>query len=391
MAYSDTLNELRSALDSYSENGEKLTALYKTALENADKAHKESMKQLNAQYRRDRNDVFADNARDERNTFNLLATRGLGFSGDAVQAKLNSNILLSNRLGELANSKNDSARELQQSLAEKSNNISLELADKQNELADKKNGLLADIAKAEQEKLMQEEALKAEKELEYAKLKAEKDMHEAELNAKYYNNTHVDGNSGNSNGIGNDSAGTDSDNTAQGFTPDISPKDLAKLMVTNATGSNYIDSEEDSYLVNKYLLDIMDNYGIGNEYAEELIFMLKAYGYEEISRSQMRVMVITHDAETYYNKKYTEYLNEYIPQTLNKSEARIYAASAAANDMMAYFYTNTKTEAEFLQCCEKLGISNEKAREYAAGKSWNGTAGGNGGTLGRIKTVNYLR
>ena len=462
MAYTDQINSLKEALNSYSAEEEKLSALYKTAIENAEKAHQTAKAQLEAQYDIDRNAVYADNARSERNFNNLLAGRGLGFSGEAAQSKLNSNITLSNRLGELEREKNKGSLKLDNDLASNKIALSMEEAEKLKSILDSKNQLGADIAgmeldreneanrlqfdreteanklawekeseanrlQAEKEALAQQiladkqtladklnaeqqalaEKLKAEQAANYAKLQAdkeakaaelqaekdmlaiklqaEKDMLAAELEAKYNSVVSGENSSGGSkdkNTGSNKNTSTDKNNTSGNqnsenmpfddpsddggsFIPNINAPSLAKQLVNTATsGNGYVSDDEHDHIINKYLIQLREGYDIDEEYYNELIFMLKAYGYEERTYPEMRVQVITYDAEAYYDDIYDEYFEDYVMNGIGESTAQKKARETAANAQIEYLYKKSNSNLEFKECCKQMGIGNAKAQEY---------------------------
>lgn len=407
MAYYDTIEGLKNALDGYSDDEEKLSALYKNAYDAADKEYQDSKALLDRDYRAERNRVYSDNARDERNTFALLAERGLGFSGEAAQTKLNSNILLSNRLGELSAENSRNNAELDKAHADKKHSLSREYFDKAGSLNDEKNRLRFDIASLEQkaesdeaDRLFEKEKfdaqlkaeaeandkklkadaeandkkLKADADALDKKLKADREMLDAELYAKYYAQSKGQSlNNGNSSG-GKGTAGSGDDYTLEdilnGYLPDISPKDLAKLMVTNATDDNFINDEQGDYLINKYLLDMFDNYNMDEDYMRELVFMLKAYGFNDVGVSGMRVKVISHDARTYYDESYHSYYNKYAESGLTESEARKGARELARKGQLEYIKSRTNSLSEFLECCKNAGISDSDANEFANDFVW---------------------
>lgn len=346
MAFYDTIEALKAELKGYSDDEHRIAELYRSAVKNNQKSYNDSSAQIEAQYEYDRNQAYADNARDERNTMNMLASRGLGFSGEAAQAKLNSNIVLANRLGALARSKNEADAELLKDYNDKDYNLSLEFADRQGEADKNRLGLMADIA-----------ALESDKEQHDASLAAEKDMFDRELYAKYHsgkNNGSNGSNGDNGNNSSNGSNGSISE--LSGFTPDISPKDLAKLMVTNATDDNYIETDDDEYLINRYMLDIYENYGVDDEYMNELVFMLKAYGYDDVSLDELRVQVITRDADEYYKESYKQTVDLYISEGMEENSARTAARQEATRKKLEYIKRRCKSDDEFINCCKQLGI-----------------------------------
>ncbi len=373
MAYSDRLAAFKAALDGYSENEEKLSELYKTARQKNEQEKNNELKRLESDYKSERNAVFADNARDERNTFGMLASRGLSFSGEAAQAKLNSNITLSNRLGELASTNSKSRDEINKEYADNAHALELEEAEKRSSFLNEKNALLADIAHAELDYEQKERELALEKELQYAKLEAEKEMQEKELAAKYQStlngNTSKPANS-NNNTASSDETKNETASDGVVFSPEIKPKDLAKLTVVNATGGDYINSENDAYLVNRYLLEMQENYNLSDEYMEELIFMLKAYGLKELTPSELRQTVITEDARQLYDYNYNKLYKEYIDRGVKAHRARYYAAAMARTETLNLLYERTENRQEFFEYCKVLEIDDTHAKGFAADKVW---------------------
>lgn len=377
MAYSDTVQAFKDALAGYSEEEKKLSELYKNALSLNERSKSDRLNQLDADYKSDRNDAFADNARDEQNTLRSLSARGLGFSGEMAQARLNSNMSLSNRLGDLAKANTKNRQELINEHEKYAHDLSVEEAERRASLAEGKNKLLADIADHEQ----RENAQKLDRELEYAKLEAEKEMQDAELKAKYpdtytgsFNgNGGNGGNTGNNGGAHGGAHGGEVDGKVEGeavFSPEIKPKDLAKLTVMNATGGDYIKTENDAYLVNKYLLEMQENYNLSDEYMQELIFMLKAYGHKEQTPAELKKSVVTRDAKLLYDSAYGTRYKECVDRGAKPNVARIYAQKLALNDVFDLIYSRTSNSKEFLEYCAAIKLNEEKAKAYAYNTVW---------------------
>ncbi len=365
MAYSDTVKAFKDALNGYSEEENKLSELYKTALSRNEKAKNDGLTRLDTAYKSDRNEVFADNARAEQNAARVLNSRGLGFSGEMAQSKLNSNLSLSNRLGDLASENAKNKQDLINQHDRYAHELSVEEAEKRSTLNEGKSKLLADIAKAELESEQKEKEL----ELGYAELEAEKELFKAELEAKYQN-TQSNGSTGNTNG-GINGSQTESDEVDDYFSPEIKPKDLANLMVQNATGGDYIKTERHAYLVNKYLLEATEKYNLSDSYMQELVFMLKAYGLKELSYSELRKTVITQDAQELYNHSYEKRYKEYVERGAKPFRARTYARGLAVTDTFDYIFSHTQSKEEFLEYCELIKLDSEAAKNYASNKVWS--------------------
>lgn len=335
MGYSDSIENLKSALNSFSEDEKRLTELYKTALQNAENEFKASTERLESNYKSDRNDAISDVMREERNMFNILASRGLGFSGEAAQAKLNSDIILANRLGELANEKNQNAYKLEQELANKKQGIALESAEKQSEIFDKATDLKTQIAKLELEKEQRE-----------AELQAENDRFNRQLAAQY-------------------SSSAKDDESETGYIPEISEKELAKILISNASdGESYKNTETQFYLVSRYLIDLKDNYNLDSDYFKNLLLILKSYGYTQMTDSMTRAKVVSYEATRFYDKQFDKFYDKYVVGGQNEKDARVSAKSSALRSTLEYIASKSRNTNEFRSFCRESGIDDGSVNDY---------------------------
>ena len=141
-------------------------------------------------------------------------------------------------------------------------------------------------------------------------------------------------------------------------------------MVENATGGDYIKTEKDAYLVNKYLLDAIDNYNLSAEYEQELLFMLKAYGYKELEYKELRKSVIAQDVKEETDSSFTKIYKQFIDNGISPTRARSLALSKVNKDAFDYIYSKTNSLDEFLEYCKAAGLNSSSAEDYASGKSW---------------------
>ena len=399
MDYSENLNALKESLAGYSAEEEKLSQLYKNAVSNAEKEYGDAVAKLNQQYYHDRNEAYADTARSERNALNAIAARGLGFSGEAAQAKLNSNIALSNRLGTLTRDKNNSATQLSNDLSKAKNELAMDEAKKIADIQNNRNSLNADITsillnkenndnKLAAEKEMQAQKIAAEKEMQSEKLAAEKEMQAAELKAKYQsiisNSDSENNNTSNGNTIHNTANGSTGGYDG-GYIPTIAAKELAKQLISSATDGR-IETKNQNYLVNKYILELEDTYGIDKEYLNELIFMLEAYGYDNINSSERRILVVTHDADAYYEDMYDKLYDQSIKAGQDEAYARKYASTTSAQKQLEYIYDNSNNVVEFSSICSELGISTVAIKDFL-NKIAAEKAGGSGHSANNHATI----
>lgn len=468
MAFSDTIEQLKNALNDYSPQEQELTNLYNTAISNAEKEAKAAKKEINQQYYYDRNQAYSDNTLGLRNTNQSLSARGLGFSGEAAQAQLNSNITLNARLGQLSRDKNKALRDKDFALEQTKSQLSMEKAAKLNEYIQHRNQLQAQIAQLELEKETADKDRQAEIDIQMEKLKqeliindaklendrtltqmniqadkdkylsqiqadkdkytaqidaekamndaniqadkdkytaqinadkeqnaaniqaeqdmltqkleseallqqnqlaAEKEMQEAELAARYYAATHnSDSQSGNKNNQNSNQQTTDNqkaDENDDYYTPDVSAKDLASRMVSS-TGYDSINGEYSYYCVNKYLLDLINNYNLSPDYLKELVLVLGAYGYKEITEPEMRVDVLCYEAEEYFDTEeaYDKYYDQHILSGYGEKDAVTMANQSIAYDQMNYIYPSCENITEFRMCCNQIGIDYQQVNAY---------------------------
>ena len=355
MGYSDQILTIKNSLNRFETEEKKLSDLYKTAIENAKNANKNALKQLDKAYYDSRNEAYADSARNERNLNNQLAARGLGFSGEAAQAKLNANLSLSDRLSDIAKEKSEAETDYNLKLADTISRLSMEEGDKLRDLLNSKTDFNLKIADMELEKETADADREADKQLNDARIKAEKEMASAELKAKYEHSDSHDS---------SDHSGTDD---TKGYVPDLKAQDLAKQV----TGGEHISDEKGKYAVNKFLLGLKNNYKVDPEYYEQLIFMLTAYGYEPVTEPEMRMQVITHEARAYNSdKEFDRLYNLYVANGSTPVEAKMKTKDAIKKNQMDYVYKNTNNNTEFRICCIDLGIGSALYNQYLATKNY---------------------
>ncbi len=368
MAYSDTIDQLREALNSYSEDEARIAELYQTALDSAKKEYHDAYNMLDYNYAMERHKAFSDNARNDRSYNQLLASRGLGFSGEAAQNKLNSNILLTNRLTDIGLERRKSADELSKNYNDNLVKLKTQQADRLFELYNSKNKAGMDIAALEMENENNKAKLEAEKALQDAKLKAEKEMFYAELNAKY-NATQGGSSSSNSAGSGDSSQNTDDKTEETGFSkyvPNISTESLAKQLVSSATKDEEygIKSWNAIYTLNKFLVNLYDNYKVDQDYFDELVFMLGIYGFEAPSYPEMKVQVISYEGKKTYNEIMESVYEKFLVSGMSEAGAKAAAKSSAMDKTMLYMYREASNLNEFYKCCDAMNFDDASVREF---------------------------
>ncbi len=369
MGYSDTISALRESLDGYSAEEERIASLYAKALQDAKVNFRNAEDQLHYTYGMERHAAFSDNARNDRSFNQLLAARGLGFSGEAAQAKLNSNILLTNQLRQIGLDNAKTTKELVENYNNNVTKLKAEEAEKMKEIADSRNQLTADIAAMELEKENTQAKLEAEQAIHSAELEAEKEMFYAELAKKYENAItnigNVSGN-GSSDSTGNTAGKTDnSKSEPHSYVPDISAESLAKQLVSTATpGDTKITSSYAQYSINRYLVNLYEKYDVDYDYFNQLIFMLGTHGFFAKSYPEIRVDVITYECNLTYKNAYDDCYERFVLSGTDEASAKNIAKKEAQNKSMIYIYDKARNLSEFKQCCYKMGFTTEAIDEF---------------------------
>ncbi len=359
MAYSSTVSALKSLLDSYSEDENALSQRYKEALASAKTLYEKQVSDAEAQYKKDRNDAAYDALREEKDVMNVLAHRGLGSSGEVEQAKLNSGIILNNRLGELKRKKADTMVTLASDYSDKNDGLGRQMISDLGDIKDKKADVLGKIADAEIKKSAQSSSSSGGK------------------------SSSSSGSTVNVNVGGDTNVSTESkpDEPKKGYIPSISAKELAKNAVSNAEEGD-ADGETRSYRMSKYLLNLIDGYGLDADYLAELEFMLAGYGYKQKSVDDMRTEVLTYDADDVFEKNYQKYFDDLIESGMARPDARTEAKNKARDDEIIYIAENTSGIKEFRRICDLLGITkgqqNYFIKKLGIGQDYDSTGNGSG-------------
>ena len=204
-----------------------------------------------------------------------------------------------------------------------------------------------------------------EKELQQIKINAEKDMLERELSVKSSSSSA----SGTQGGGKNEQASADEEDGSLGYTPGISEKELAKQIVSAASGGSQIDSDAENYRVSKFLLELLVSHKINTDYYKELVVMLKSFGYTEKSEPLMRVEVVSYEADKLYEEQVNHYYDKYILDSYEPDEARAKAREVALNEEFDYIFENCNNNTEFRICCKNLKIASSKVEKYLANRT----------------------
>ena len=326
MKYSELVEQTKKELEKSYGTAAALTRLYNNAKANYEKQHKESVESLNKDYEEKKNLAAAQKLVNEKNTGEFLASRGLSFSGESAQARLNSDINFNNTLSSLAKQHTTELSELNKSKSEYLGKLDTDYA---------------------------KDSINAQKEFEKLALEM------AENKIKYGDVT-----------VGGDALGTENgENGGDGgdgiaFTPDMSAYQLATAIVKRYGSGGKISKAEHNLNVKKYLEKLTERYNITDEYMDKVIFILDALGYTGMNDTGAKTASIVNEAELQYDKAYSRAKSLAKLLFYDYDDRNEYAKKRAYMEKLDYVYTRCETMEQFYDACLMLGLNNEKAEEY---------------------------
>ena len=322
MKYSELVEQTKKELEKSYGTAAELTRLYNNAKANYEKQHKQSLEELSKDYEQKRNDAAAQKLIDEKNTGEFLASRGLSFSGESAQARLNSDITFNNTLSDLAKQHGEGISQLNKSKSEYFEKLDTDYA---------------------------KDSISAQKELQ----KLAQEM--ADNKIKYGEVT-----------VGGDALGTDDsdDGGEVVFTPDMSAYQLASAIVKRFGSGGKISKAEHNINVRNYLEKLTSRYNITDEYMDKVIFVLDALGYTAMDKTGEKTASIVSEAELYHDKAYEKAKNLAKMLFTDYDDRNNYAKKHAYMEKLDYVYTRCETIEQFYEACLMLGLDSEETEEY---------------------------
>lgn len=322
MNYSQLVEQTRKELEKASDTTAILTDMYNKAKENYIQSHKAATEELNYDLDTKKNAAAALKKQEEKNTGEFLASRGLAFSGESAQAKLNSDMAFANTVSALDDQHTKAVSRLN---SEKNKNL-FEL---DTEYAEKR--------------------MKASKELDEQAEKA------AQNKIKYGEVTLQDVT--NADGTGN----VEGDGL---FEPSMTAYQLANAIVKRYGTGGKVSAPEQSLNIHTYLDGLKERYSFTDDYIDKLNFALDAMGYTASDDSGMRLTDIVNNANLYYENSYDR--NRAIAKKIYMGidDRTEYAEKRAAADRLDYIYRRCKTLPEFYTACAMLGMTKKEISNY---------------------------
>lgn len=319
MNYSDLVEQTKKELMKHSDTAAILADMYNRARQSYENTYKASAEELTKDYEAKRNAASAQQKLNDKNTDELMAARGLAYSGESAQAKINSNIALANTLSSLASDHTEALTGLKKQKDEKIADLDMEYSEKRIQ-ADK--ALTDDAIKMAQDKIK-------------------------------YGEVTIDG------------AGSSADGEGDGiFTPEMSANQLATNIVKRFGTGGKVQKAEENLNIYQYLRDLRERYSFTDEYLNKLTFALDALGYIGINADGLHVATVVNSGNLEYDDSYENAMHVAKKLYYDHDDRNNYAKKRANMDRLDYIYTHCNTSEQFYSACRLLDMSNQEIEEY---------------------------
>lgn len=367
--YEAAIARAKAALESYSSEAEELARLYETAKANAQTAYEAQKEQTAAQAAESRRKAGVEMQRTERNLDQRLAARGLAFSGENAQTRLDLLVALRNQLAGIDSDERNQLAGLDQALADRQNELDMAYAGNRADIAKQYAALNADLASAEAGKAAAQEAAEASKAAAAAAAAASKggnssgktDSPNALEKAKEavkapltfgsefqkLTNELVE------RFLGKSAAGK------QSYVPEVSARMLANQLVKAAGSNGRIAGSRQQASLASLLDALLESVNLDSAYYNELMLNLRSLGYrpDYAQKADQNASQLQSDSRGVYEQMYSRYFNLYRHAGEVEGDAAHRAEQEARYLQLRYLYTHSADEDEFDYVVGALGLN----------------------------------
>ncbi len=331
MAYNDAIEQLKNALKSYSDEEDRIKELYAKAKGAINENYARDIAAAERERAEKRAEAEADAKRQIRNTDLTLAARGLAFSGEAAQTRLDSALGLNKRLAAIDAEHARAENELAKARLESETKADGEEAKRVSDAREGQNRIKSEIAQ-----------LEIKREAEQAKA-AERERAAAPAAA----------------------ADTEVSPAENGYRPPVTARVLAEQIINSVNSRGYVTKSWEMKKIADKLDNLVKGYEIDKDYLDDLIFTLRAYGYTEPKQeTRSALQILADDAEAFYKSSYATTYAACQMAGFNEDYSTSHAKEKATAKLLEYVYDRVSDAREFRNVCTVLGISGAEANEY---------------------------
>lgn len=322
MKYSELVEQTKKELEKSYGTSAELTQLYNNAKANYEKQHEKSIESLNKDHDEKRNSAAAQKLLDEKNTGEFLASRGLSFSGESAQAKLNSDISFNNTLSSLAKQHGEGISQLNKNKTEYFEKLDTDYA---------------------------KDSIAARKEL----MELAQEM--AENKIKYGDVTV------NNSALGSEGGSESGDGL---FDPSMSAHQLATAIVKRYGTGGKVKNAYQNLDIRNYLEGLTERYTLADDYMDKVIFVLDALGYTAADEQGLYTANIVKNANSVYDAAHRKATT--MAQLLfnDYDDSKTYAEKRAYMERLDYLYTRCESMEQFYKACALLDMDSEETEAY---------------------------
>ncbi|MBR4054109.1 MAG: hypothetical protein IKK06_04815 [Clostridia bacterium] len=355
--YKTWLEEAKAALDAYSAEQTEIAKLYEQAKAEAETAHKAQKEQLAKDTKTSKNQAVVDTMKTERDLDRTLASRGLAFSGENAQTSLDLALDLRGRLAELEDEAAEKQAELDARHRDTQNQLSMAYAKERSQGAEKLADLqmaMANAAKQAEEQTSQdgdktENGGEDSYGVPYPDLTGMSFSGRVKAMAEYAEKVRK------------------AKEAADKLTPEISPKELAKQLVSAAGENGVIGSIAQQEALEGMLARLTEAHDLSEGYLEELMLNLRSLGYRSDYRQDVAYGMedLQNRSAKAYADYYDRYYRVYRSAGYDAEESDKLAGEQALFLQFVYLYRNSKSKEMFETAMSGLGYRNELGDFYA--------------------------
>ncbi len=366
--YEKQIAAAKAALEHYSAQQQEIAKLYEQAKKNASAAYDSQKQKLADETDKKTNQAAVDMLRTERNIDQTLASRGLAFSGENAQTRLDLTLALRNQLNEMESDQREADAALERERNAKLTDLDLAYANQQQSGAEKLASLHADLASgiaARESALAQsassggqtgnktENKMQDEKDLEVWLSEQEPSKEQDPVRYAIWKRAR-------------EYLETKNAYTAKFTNPEVSARDLAKQFVQSAGKSGKIYGYEQQRRLAAMLQEVKQRYRLTKEYEQQLMLNLQSLGYnpDYVQSMNSQTEKMRKKAAELYTEWYQRYLRIYGLAGVKSENPALLAEKSARFDELAYLYTNSESIEQFEAAAAAMGLSNELDNFY---------------------------
>lgn len=379
--YEKQIAAAKAALEGYSAQQNEIARLYEQAKQNAATEYDRQKSKLASDADKKTNQAAVDMLRTERNIDQTLASRGLAFSGENAQTRLDLTLALRDQLNGIESDQREAEAALERERASTLTDLDLTFAKEKQSAAEKEASLRAQLASG----IAAREAAAAQQGNAAGNQTADKKGSETEKREE--NKTDAQKALEKFLAGGEPSRRDDpvryaiwshqrrqleekvakEEEEANAMIPEVSARELAKQFVQAAGSGGKVYGYEQQSRLAEMLGELQKTYQLTGEYEQQLLLNLRSLGYspDYVQRMNDQTQQLRERASELYLQSYERYVRIYALAGMGADERAALAEKAARFEQLAYMYANSESSEWFEAAVAAMGLSPELSDFYS--------------------------